>query len=63
MAKLLGAVKVDALQKRIDELAKMIRPVAARNAEEGKVFDGAVTQLRETIAQRVRFLGEELKTH
>jgi len=62
MGKLLGtAFKVDALQNRINDLAGKIRPVAARNAEEGKVFETAVAQLRDTIAQRARFIEEELK--
>ena len=62
MTKLLGtAFKVETLHPRIAELAAKIRPAVARDANETKAFDAAVAQLRENIAQRVKFLGEELK--
>jgi spore coat protein CotH len=62
MTKLLGsAFKADVLQGRINDLAGKIRPAAARTPEEGKVFETAVAQLRDTIAQRARFIEEELK--
>lgn len=62
MTKLLGtAFKVETLHARIAELAAKICPAAARDANETKAFDAAVAQLRENIAQRAKFLGEELK--
>lgn len=62
MAKLLAtAFKVDTLQKRVNDLAGKIRPALTRDPKEAKAFDAAVTQLRETIAQRARVLEAELK--
>lgn len=62
MSKLLGtAFKVDLLQNRMNEWAAKIRPAAARDPNEAKAFDAALAQLRETLAQRARFIDEELK--
>jgi spore coat protein H len=62
MSKLLGsAFKADALQAKINDLAGKIRSAAARNPDDGLVFDTAVSQLRDAIAQRARFIEEELK--
>ncbi len=58
---LAGAFKVDALHTRINDLAGKIRPAVARDPNEAKAFDSAVAQLRQTIAQRAKFIEEELK--
>jgi len=65
MASLLDTVcKVEKLQGRLNELAGKIRPVIAGNAAELKTFDAGVASLRDRIAKRAYFLGEELKkTH
>jgi spore coat protein H len=56
-----GPFKADTLQKRVDDLAAKIRPAATRNPEEARIFEAAVTQLRDAVALRANFIGEELK--
>ena len=62
MAKLLTtAFKVETLQARINDLAGRIRPVVARDPNDARAFDAAVARLREIVAQRAKFMDEELK--
>ncbi|MCX6904215.1 MAG: CotH kinase family protein [Verrucomicrobia bacterium] len=62
MTKLLAsAFKPEPLQSRVTDLAGKIRPALASDPNEAKTFDLAVARLRETIAQRAKFLEEELK--
>jgi hypothetical protein len=58
---LTNGFRVDALHGRMNELAGRIRPAAAPGGNEAKAFDAALAQLRDTIAQRARFIEEELK--
>lgn len=62
MAKLLTtAFKVETLHARINELAGRIRPVVARDPNDARAFDVAVARLRDTVAQRAKFVDDELK--
>ena len=62
MTKLLGtALKPETLHARINDLAAKIRPAAARDANETKAFDAALALLRDNVANRAKFLTEELK--
>lgn len=63
LAKSFGAhFQVDALHKRIYELAGVIRPaLTAKDPAAGASFDQAIAQLRERIAQRARSLEKEVK--
>ena len=63
MSSLLNTVfKADALQARVNELSAMIRPsLAETSSGQTKAFDDAVTKLREHIARRATFIGQQLK--
>ena len=63
MAKLLTTVfKPDAIDAHVKKFADAIRPVLAQSEPPAaKKFDAAVAQLREKIAQRARFLEQEIK--
>ena len=50
----------ETLQKRIDELAGVIRAEAKGDTARGWTFDEAVTALRERVAARCKFVTEEL---
>jgi len=65
MTSLLDTVcKVEKLQARLNELAGKIRPALSVNAAELKSFEAGVASLRDRIAKRAYFIGEELKkTH
>jgi hypothetical protein len=56
-----GLFKTESLHKRVDEIAARIRPVLAQDGA-GPLHDWEkeVAQLRQHIAERMKFLGEEL---
>jgi spore coat protein CotH len=60
--KLLGsAFKVQTLQNRAAELARLVRPALATQGDSGlKAFDEALTQFREHLGQRAAFVQKEL---
>lgn len=59
-ALLATAFNAETLQKRIDELAAVIRAEAKGDSGRGWTFDTAVTALRERITARCKFVAEEL---
>jgi len=63
MARLLGtAFKPEPQQAKINELSGKIRPIVTRDANAVKAFDTATAQLRERIAERARYIDQQLKT-
>jgi hypothetical protein len=62
MTALLGnSCKIETVNTRVDDLASKIRPAFARDAAAAKSFDTGLQGFRERIAQRLKFIDEELK--
>ena len=56
-----GPFKIDSLYKRVNDIAARIRPVLAVDNPDGiDEWEGEVTKLRKHIAERMKFLAEEL---
>ena len=57
-----SAFKVSTLDKRVSDLAAMIRPaLSEQNSGAAKTFDDAIAKLRDRIANRAAFIEQQLK--